>query len=284
MHAENGPVIDVVAAELVAEGKTDPYYHGLARYPRLRGRGDQPGHPAGRGRRASRSTSSTSPSTDALDAVREARDRGAMAFAETCPQYLFLSLDDLGNGFEGAKFVCSPPLREKDPNWEELWNGLAGTTSRSSPRTTARSTSTARRSSAAATSARSPTACRASRTASTCCSTAASWAAGSARSAGSRSSRPSPRGCSGCTRARARSRSARTRTSWSTTRTGSARSAPRPTTWTCDYSCYEGRQVQGASDVVLSRGSVVVRRRRVHRPQGPRAVPQARHRGLRAAR
>ena len=46
-----------------------------------------------------------------------------MAFAETCPQYLFLSLDDLGNGFEGAKFVCSPPLRPKD-HWDELWKGL----------------------------------------------------------------------------------------------------------------------------------------------------------------
>jgi dihydropyrimidinase len=46
-----------------------------------------------------------------------------MAFAETCPQYLFLSLDDLGNGFEGAKYVCSPPLRTKD-HWEELWKGL----------------------------------------------------------------------------------------------------------------------------------------------------------------
>jgi dihydropyrimidinase len=61
---------------------------------------------------------------DALDAVRGARDRGMQAFAETCPQYLFLSLDDLGNGFEGAKFVCSPPLRDKDPHWEELWRGL----------------------------------------------------------------------------------------------------------------------------------------------------------------
>jgi dihydropyrimidinase len=60
---------------------------------------------------------------DALDAVRAARDRGAMAFAETCPQYLFLSLDDLGDGFNGAKFVCSPPLRTKD-HWPELWAGL----------------------------------------------------------------------------------------------------------------------------------------------------------------
>ena len=46
-----------------------------------------------------------------------------MAFAETCPQYLFLSLDDMGNGFEGAKFVCSPPLRPAD-HQEDLWRGL----------------------------------------------------------------------------------------------------------------------------------------------------------------
>jgi dihydropyrimidinase len=55
--------------------------------------------------------------------VRAARDRGAMVYAETCPQYLFLSLEDKGNGFEGAKFVCSPPLRSAD-HQAELWRGL----------------------------------------------------------------------------------------------------------------------------------------------------------------
>jgi dihydropyrimidinase len=60
---------------------------------------------------------------EGLAEVRSARDRGSMAFAETCPQYLFLSLDDLGDGFEGAKFVCSPPLRPKD-HWDDLWTGL----------------------------------------------------------------------------------------------------------------------------------------------------------------
>jgi dihydropyrimidinase len=60
---------------------------------------------------------------EALAEVRAARDRGSRVFAETCPQYLFLSLDDLGNGFEGAKFVCSPPLRTKD-HWDDLWSGL----------------------------------------------------------------------------------------------------------------------------------------------------------------
>ena len=61
---------------------------------------------------------------EALEEIRQARDRGTQAFAETCPQYLFLSLDDMGNGFEGAKFVCSPPLRPADPHWEQLWTGL----------------------------------------------------------------------------------------------------------------------------------------------------------------
>jgi len=122
-HAENGPVIDIVAAQLVAEGKTDPYYHGVARYPVLEGEAT--------GRVICLAEAAGVPVyivhlsvVDALNQVREARNRGAMTFAETCPQYMFLSLDDLGNGFNGAKFVCSPPLREKNPNWDELWNGL----------------------------------------------------------------------------------------------------------------------------------------------------------------
>ena len=61
---------------------------------------------------------------EALDKVREARDRGLPVYAETCPQYLYLSLDNFeAPGFEGAKYVFTPPLREK---WhqEKLWNGL----------------------------------------------------------------------------------------------------------------------------------------------------------------
>ena len=122
MHAENGMAIDVVAAQYVAAGKTDPYYHGVVRYPVFEGEAtnrvirlaEAAGVPVYIVHLSAR---------DALDAVREARDRGSMTFAETCPQYLFLSLDDLGNGFEGAKFVCSPPLRTKD-HWEALWTGL----------------------------------------------------------------------------------------------------------------------------------------------------------------
>jgi dihydropyrimidinase len=122
MHAENGMAIDVVAAQYVAAGKTDPYYHGVVRYPAFEGEAtnrvirlaEAAGVPVYIVHLSAR---------DALDAVREARDRGSMTFAETCPQYLFLSLDDLGNGFEGAKFVCSPPLRTKD-HWDALWTGL----------------------------------------------------------------------------------------------------------------------------------------------------------------
>ncbi len=122
MHAENGLAIDVVAADQVAAGHTDPYYHGVARYPIFEGEAtnrvirlaEAAGVPVYIVHLSAR---------DALNEVRAARDRGAMAFAETCPQYLFLTLDDLGHGFEGAKFVCSPPLRPAD-HAEELWTGL----------------------------------------------------------------------------------------------------------------------------------------------------------------
>jgi len=122
MHAENGPAIDVVAAQAVEAGQTDPYFHGVVRYPIFEGEAtnrvirlaEAAGVPVYIVHLSAR---------DALDAVRAARDRGANAFAETCPQYLFLSLDDLGNGFEGAKFVCSPPLRTAD-HQDELWTGL----------------------------------------------------------------------------------------------------------------------------------------------------------------
>jgi len=122
MHAENGMAIDVVAGQLAAAGKTDPYYHGVARYPAFEGEAtnrvirlaEAAGAPVYIVHLSAR---------DALVAVRDARDRGSKVFAETCPQYLFLSLDDLGNGFEGAKFVCSPPLRPAD-HQEDLWTGL----------------------------------------------------------------------------------------------------------------------------------------------------------------
>ncbi len=64
-------------------------------------------------------------SEDALNQVREARDRGLPAFAETCPQYLLLSIEDnmQDKGWDGAKYVFTPPLRERR-NQPKLWDGL----------------------------------------------------------------------------------------------------------------------------------------------------------------
>ncbi len=122
MHAENGMAIDVVAADEVAAGHTDPYYHGTSRSPVLEGEAtnrvirlaEVAGAPVYIVHLSAR---------EALNEVRRARDEGLPAFAETCPQYLFLSLDDMGDGFNGAKFVCSPPLRPAD-HQEDLWLGL----------------------------------------------------------------------------------------------------------------------------------------------------------------
>jgi dihydropyrimidinase len=123
MHAENGGPIDILVQQYLAEGKTDPINHGLTRPASMEGEAvhrafklaELAGTPAYIVHLSSR---------DALNAVREARDRGLPAFAETCPQYLYLSSDDMARpGFEGAKFVCSPPLRPKD-HQEDLWKGL----------------------------------------------------------------------------------------------------------------------------------------------------------------
>jgi dihydropyrimidinase len=124
MHAENGGPIDVLVQQHLAAGKTDPVYHGLTRPAAMEGEAvhrvfkmaELAGAPAYIVHLSSR---------DALEAVQEARARGVSAYAETCPQYLYLSIDDLGRpGFEGAKFVCSPPLRPRD-HQDELWKGLA---------------------------------------------------------------------------------------------------------------------------------------------------------------
>jgi dihydropyrimidinase len=124
MHAENGGPINVLVDQLLAQGKTDPVYHGVSRPAAMEGEAvhrafklaELAGCPTYIVHLSSR---------DALHAVQEARDRGVSAFAETCPQYLYLSHDDMARpGFEGAKFVCSPPLRPRD-HQEDLWKGMA---------------------------------------------------------------------------------------------------------------------------------------------------------------
>jgi dihydropyrimidinase len=124
MHAENGIAIDVLVEQALQRGETDPIYHGIVRKSILEG---EAAH------RAIKLAELTGvplyivhlSAKEALDAVIQARDEGRNVFAETCPQYLFLSLDDMGNGFEGAKYVASPPLRDMaDGHQERLWQGL----------------------------------------------------------------------------------------------------------------------------------------------------------------
>ncbi|MGA2882717.1 MAG: dihydropyrimidinase [Bryobacteraceae bacterium] len=123
MHAENGSVVDVIVRQALAEGKTAPIYHALTR-PTL-------AEAEAVHRAIALAEMAGVPiyivhlsSEDALNQVREARDRGLPAFAETCPQYLLLSIDDMNlPGFEGAKYVFTPPLREMQ-NLPKLWDGL----------------------------------------------------------------------------------------------------------------------------------------------------------------
>ena len=123
MHAENGSVIDVIVQRALAEGKTAPIYHALTRptiaeaeaVHRAIAMAEMAGTPVYIVHLSSE---------DALNQVREARDRGVPAFAETCPQYLLLSIEKLAlPDFEGAKYVFTPPLREKE-NLPKLWDGL----------------------------------------------------------------------------------------------------------------------------------------------------------------
>ncbi len=124
MHAENGSAIDVIVKRAVAEGKTAPIYHALTRPTTAEAEAVH--------RAIALAEMAGAPmyivhlsSNEALEKVAEARDRGVMAYAETCPQYLLLSLEDMQKmpDFEGAKVVFTPPLREK---WHQdrLWEGL----------------------------------------------------------------------------------------------------------------------------------------------------------------
>ena len=124
MHAENGSVIDTIVQRTLAEGKTAPIYHALTRPTSAEGEAVN--------RAIALSEMAGAPvyivhlsSNDALEKVAEARDKGLPTYAETCPQYLFLSIEENMNkpGFEDAKYVFTPPLREK---WhqDKLWAGL----------------------------------------------------------------------------------------------------------------------------------------------------------------
>jgi dihydropyrimidinase len=123
MHAENGIAIDQLVTQALAAGQTEPVQHGLTRPAELEGEATS--------RAIALAKVTGCPlyvvhltASQALDAITAARDTGQNVFAETCPQYLYLSLDDLARpGFEGAKFVASPPLRPRE-HQGSLWRGL----------------------------------------------------------------------------------------------------------------------------------------------------------------
>ena len=127
MHAENGLAIDVLREQALARGETDPVYHSLTRpaiteaeavhraiaLAELAGAHLYVVHMSAK---------------EALSEIAGARDRGLPVFAETCPQYLFLSVEEHvgAEGFEGAKYVCSTPVRKRaEGHQDALWMGLA---------------------------------------------------------------------------------------------------------------------------------------------------------------
>ncbi|NBI27959.1 dihydropyrimidinase [Chengkuizengella marina] len=123
VHAENGDVIDYLTKKALAEGHTDPVYHALTRPPEVEGEAT--------GRAAQLTGLANSQlyvvhvsCADAVEKIAEARNKGIDIWGETCPQYLVLDISDLEKpDFEGAKYVWSPPLREKH-HQEALWGAL----------------------------------------------------------------------------------------------------------------------------------------------------------------
>jgi dihydropyrimidinase len=123
MHAENGSVIDVLVAQALAEGQTAPVYHALTRPSLAEGEATH--------RAIALAEMAGAPiyivhmtATEAAEAVAQARYRGLPVYGETCPQYLFLSHDNyLEPGFDGAKYVMSPPLRPQH-HGARMWKAL----------------------------------------------------------------------------------------------------------------------------------------------------------------
>ena len=125
MHAENGIAIDALRDQAVERGETNPIYHLLTRPASMESEAVH--------RVAALAEIAGCPvvivhisSQDAFAEAVVARDRGLPVFAETCPQYLWLAQEDVPEGFEGAKFVCSPPLRRRSEGHQAaLWSGIS---------------------------------------------------------------------------------------------------------------------------------------------------------------
>ena len=123
VHAENGDVIDHLVNKALEAGQTDPIYHALTRPPEVEGEAT--------GRAAELTGLADSQlyvvhvtCEEAVEAIAKARKKGYNVMGETCPQYLVLDQSYMEKpNFEGAKYVWSPPLREKY-HQEVLWTAL----------------------------------------------------------------------------------------------------------------------------------------------------------------
>ncbi|BDH13903.1 D-hydantoinase [Streptomyces hygroscopicus] len=123
MHAENGIAIDVLVEQALAAGRTDPRYHGEVRHVLLEAEATHRTIQLARVAGAPLYIVHVS-AEEALAEIAQARDKGLNVFGETCPQYLFLSTDNLAEpDFAGAKYVCSTPLRPRE-HQAALWRGL----------------------------------------------------------------------------------------------------------------------------------------------------------------
>ncbi|CAL9400834.1 dihydropyrimidinase [Streptomyces sp. ICN988] len=123
MHAENGIAIDVLVEQALARGETDPRFHGEVRKALLEAEATHRAIRLAQVAGAPLYVVHVS-ATEAVAELTRARDEGLPVFGETCPQYLFLSTDNLAEpDFEGAKYVCSTPLRPKE-HQASLWRGL----------------------------------------------------------------------------------------------------------------------------------------------------------------
>ena len=121
-HCENGDVIETLTAQALAEGHTTPEWHALTR-------------PGWGGVDATLRVAGMAAAADAsayivhmnmageVDMLKYARERGVKVMGETCPQYLFFTIDDLRRE-DGAKWICSPPMRSAQDN-ARLWEGLS---------------------------------------------------------------------------------------------------------------------------------------------------------------
>jgi dihydropyrimidinase len=122
LHAENGDVIEILVKEALAAGHTAPEWHALTRPPE--------GAVEGLLRGSALAAQADAPlyvvhmnTAGEVDQLAYARAHGMPVMGETCPQYLFFSIDDLKRP-DGAKWICSPPMRTKSDQ-ERLWQGIA---------------------------------------------------------------------------------------------------------------------------------------------------------------